>query len=426
VTAFKLSAPARVQMSAGFDAAGDASSVDAREPTELLADGIWTWFTEPRAVYRSGATYFGWVNSSGDVGISKRVHSTGTVTSYTLSAALEVNDHNNVAIQFLPDGKIMALYSKHNDASGNRYRISTNAEDISAWGSEQVVEYTPLPATYSNPHYLSQTGKVYNFSRVNAGGAGTNSIKARAYDIGAGTWDAQRTWIEQTNKRPYVKAESNGVDRIDFLFTDQHPDQGQSSIYHCYMELDGSDAEVFYKSDGTSIGAGPVEPTTEATQVYSGATNSAWVWDLVREPGGTLHAVFAVFVTTEDHRYYYAKCTSGTWSTPVEVTNGGVWLYGAEIFYSGGICIDANDPTRLYVSKKTPSFRVWELSEWRTSDGGATWAKHADITSGSTETAINARPFSPRGHNGEVPVLWWLADDYTSYTSYSAKIMGLA
>ena len=400
--------------------------VDNLAPTQLLFDGMWTWFTEPRAVYYNGATYFGWVNSSGDIGISKRVHSTGAVTSFTLSAALEVNDHDNAAVHILPDGKIMAIYSKHNDTSGNRYRISANAEDISAWGSEQIVVYTPLPNTYSNPHYLSQTGKVYNFVRVAAGGSGTNSIIARAYSVSGGTWDTQRTWIEQTSKRPYVKAANNGTNRIDFLFTDQHPNQGASSIYHCYMQLDGSDNEVFYQSDGTLIGAGPVVPTTDATLVYDGSTNRGWVWDLVRESDGTLHAVWAVFVTSEDHRYYYAKCVAGAWTTPVEVTNAGVWLYAGEPYYSGGICIDATNPTRLYLSKKTPSVRVWELSEWRTTDGGATWAKHADITSGNSPDSINARPFSPRGHNGELPVLWWEASNYTSYTSYTARIMGLA
>lgn len=383
-------------------------------PTEMVADGVWTWFTDPRAVYRNGATYIGWVNSSGDIGISKYDHAAKTVSSFTLSAALELDDHNNPAIYFRPDGRIMAFYCKHPDATVTRYRVSTNAEDISAWGSETQIAAT-VP-TYSNPFYLSDSGRLYLGYRSGVDMT-RPQVRRSTADNGA-TWDAETLWINNTGARPYYKACSNGAGRIDFLVTTGHPRDVASSIYHAYMQLDGT-TEKFYSSNGTYLGTS-FNPTA-ATQVYDGSSIDGWVWDIQYGPDGHPWVLFAKFQTTTDHRYMFARWTGSAWTTPVQICAAGSYLYLAEAWYSGGLCFDSADATRVFVSVQVSG--QWEIQEYATSDNGATWAKLRDITTGSA--VKNCRPYSPRNRDDSLRVLWWRGS-YSTYIDYDTALWGSA
>lgn len=384
-------------------------------PTELVQDGIWTWFNEPRAVFVNGNMYVGWVNSLGDIGISKVSLNSSTITvdSFVLHAALEVDDHDNPGIALLPDGRIMALYQVHNDLSGIRYRISTSPLDISAWGTEATVGAT-TPVTYANPHYLSVSGKIYNHYRSGQGGSGTNPMNVRAFD--GASWDSERTWLTETGYRPYVKSINNGVDRIDFLVTDAHPDQKATSVFHFYMRLEGG-IEVFRKSDGSII-AGTPTPAA-CTMIFDGTVDGrAWVWDITYDPAGNPCVLFSRFADTTDHRYMFSRWTGAGWTTPVEISPAGGYLYVFEPYYSGGICFDGNDWRTVYLSKKVGA--AFELSKWTTQDG-VTWVKQADMTPGATNR--NCRPYSPHGHNERISVLWW-SGSYASYTDYNTAIFG--
>lgn len=385
----------------------------------IVPDGIWTWFSEPRAIFRNGATYVGVVQSSGFICVGKFVHSTGTYSEFTLSSWFEVDDHDNAAVHFLPDGRILALYSRHNDTNGIYYRISTNPEDISAWGTEQVLTVT-TPNSYVNPHYLSASGKTYVHYRSGLPGVG-NDLPTRVRAFNGTTWDAERAWITNTSQRPYVKSINNGVDRIDFFFTNSHPNEGASSVYHCYMRLDAG-VEKFYKSDGVEITTVPVRPEN-ATLIYDGSSVDSWVWDITYGADGHPRVLFARFPVTTDHRYMFSRWTGTAWTTPVEITAGGTYLYSAEVNYSGGICFDSQRPNVVYLSKQVGATTVWEVEEWITADNGATWTRHRNLTPASTEK--NCRPYSPRNHDGQCAVVWWRGE-YNTYVDYTTRIIGAA
>lgn len=382
------------------------------EAQRIAPDGCWTWFTDPRAVYYNGSTYIGWVDSVGTVGITKYRHFNGAVEEFNLSSVgFNQNDHANAAVHILPNGKIMAIYGEHNDASGMRYRISTNPEDISAWSSEVILAVS-TPYTYSNPHYLSQTGKTYCHYRSGQGGAGTNPMNVRAFDGAA--WDTERTWLAQTDERPYVKSVNNGVDRIDFLITDKHPDRGSTSVYHFYMQLDGSGTEKFYTSNGTEIAGTPTP--ADATLIYDGTTVSGWVWDIAYGADGHPRVLFTRFPSITDHRYMYSRWNGSAWTAPVEIAPAGTYLYEVEAYYSGGLCFDSADADVVYLSSSSR-----EIQEWSTADGGATWSKQRDVTLGSSD--INCRPFSPKNHRG-MAVCWWRGA-YNTFTDYDTEIWGV-
>lgn len=373
-------------------------------PFQIAANGIWTWFSDARAITRNGATYFIAITSAGTVLAHKYVHATHATTSFQLSSTgMEIDDHDNGSIKFLPDGRLIAFYCKHAD-TGQRYRISTSSEDISSWDAEAVV--TASGTSYSNLHYLSSNGRLYNHFRA----VDLTRISAASPFT---SWDAPVVWIAGQN-RVYTKSCNNGTDRIDFLFTNCHPSENPSSVYHGYMQLDAG-VEKLYKSDGTYVGTSSVTPAT-FTRIYDGTTTDAWVWDITYGSDGHPRVLFVKFPTTSDHRYMFSRWTGSAWTTPVEIVAGGANLLATEVNYSGGLCFDQADPNRVYASVQVSG--QWELQEFRTADSGATWSKYRDITSGSS--VRNCRPISPRDAT-DVRCIWW-SGTYTSFTNYSTEL----
>lgn len=410
----------------GTGAGGGAVGVDG---TVLVkTDAIWTWFTDPRAVHYNGATYTGWITTSGSVGVSRFVHATQTVTSFTLSVNLQADDHNNPAIHILPDGRIAAFYCKHNDASGHRYRISTNPDDISAWGAETLISSgITLPVTYANPRRLSQDpSRLWLFYRAGAGGSTDNGLHYKTTtDLAA--WGAQvAVWknVAGGAVTPYYKSIDDGVKRIHFVATDRHPVEGQSSVYHWYMELDGSNIPRWYTTDGTEIVSALPHGPSVATLVSDGSTVRRWIWDIALDAAGNPRILGTRYPNNDgtDIRYMLWRWTGSAWAE-TEICPDGTGLYSPEIYYAGGLCFDSLDCNRIYLS--APISGVREIQEWQSLDNGATWAKLRDITAGTSAGTLNARPYSPRNHHSALGVLWWRGS-YTSFTSYAVDIYGAA
>lgn len=390
----------------------------------IAADGIWSWFSDPRAVCYNGATYVVAVNRFGSVQVYKWVHATNTVTAFTLYAFLETDDHNNAAVHVLPDGRIICFYCKHNDSTGHRYRISTNPEDISAWGAEVVLSTgITLPVCYANPVRLSQdASKLWLFYRSGPGGSADNGLACKT-TTDLATWTSQEAiWKNVAGGAitPYYKLISDGAKRVHFVATSRHPVEGQSSIYHFYMELDVSNVPHWYKTDGTEIlTALPHSPST-ATLVYDGATVRGWIWDIAIGADGHPRILGTRYPANDgtDIRYMHWRWSGLAW-IEAEITTAGTGLYSPEVFYAGGICFDSSNPNVGYMSKPNGAYR--EIQMWRTFDSGQTWVKQYDITEGSSAT--NARPYSPINHHADMRVVWWRGT-YTTFTNYNTSIKG--
>ena len=88
-----------------------------------------------------------------------------------------------------------------------------------------------------------------------------------------------------------------------------------------------------------------------------------------------------------------------------------------EEFYAGGITLDHNDPSIVYLSRRVG--RVYEIEMRRTDDRGRTWSR-TRITSDSPTD--NVRPVSPRGlHPGESEVIW-LRGHYGRYRAFGTSV----
>lgn len=405
--------------------AGGSFAIPQPSAFEVAASpsGGWTWFTDPRAVYYGGRTYFGYVDTDGDVAVRSWDHATDTVSSETvLSAALEQDDHDNPSFLVRDsDHKLLAFYTKHDD-DRVRLRISTTSLDTDPDLSDGFAAEVSLDAalggvdyTYPNPiQLLGETSDpVHLFYRdiAVATPARYDLMVAKSTDGGA-TWGAG-TRITNID-RAYWKIVQTSDTRIDFALTDTHPAYGNGSIYHFYYE-----GGAWFKSDGTSAGSLPLD-TSDMTLVYDGTTVPAWVWDIAMD-GTDPRIVFATFPSETDHRYQYARW-SGSWSVNEIVEAGtyiptsGIGMAPVEEFYSGGVALDHANPNRVWASVQTGSGR-WDIFRYTTTNG-TTWSSLALTSSGK-----HVRPVSVYGADPELQALWF-AGTYTNYVDYSVGTMG--
>jgi hypothetical protein len=377
-------------------------------------DGAWCWFQDPRAVHHVGEynkTYIGYVTSSGNIIVSSREEGTGVGESYRLATSFQRDDHASPGIVVLPDGRIAVFYAKHNDQY-MRFRVSTRAEDITSFGPEQQ---TGAPVggggvTYANPVYLPSENRVYVFFR------GDNALPQVIWsDPSLQNWSKPQTFIVPADRypsqRPYVKYSTNGTDTISMTFTDGHPkEQTHTAVY--YMQLKNGEFRTIRGKKvgqlGSFSGAGLDQVrTNEVPNIYHPLgmhAGSAWVWSTALDSQGYPVVAFASFPSLNDHRYWYARWDGTRWQL-AQVTTAGAGSMAEtpqEPQYSGGIELDQNDPSTMYLSRKVVG--QWEVQQWQTPDEGKTFRKVADLSQKSRDK--NVRPVVPWGPPSELKVLW--------------------
>lgn len=113
---------------------------------ELNDNGAWSWFMDPRAIIDNGRLIVGSVRTVGKYqqnmdhprwgNVEGAVYDMATAKPATtvLHQHLEQDDHDAPAFLEGPDGRYMAMYSKHGAERRMHYRIS-EAHNALAWGT---------------------------------------------------------------------------------------------------------------------------------------------------------------------------------------------------------------------------------------------------------------------------------------------------
>jgi PKD repeat protein len=398
-----------------------ATAGSAAGAVHPIGDGAWSWFGDPRAVTYTGThtrTYVGWVDQEGDIKVSSYDHTTGERVTAVLHARLQQDDHANPSIQVRPDGHLVVYYSAH-VGPAMYYRVSSAPEDVTAWGHSQTVdENTPggFGYTYPNPIRLEDEDRTYLFWR-----GGNYNPTFSIQNDGQATWSSPaRTLITNPGSRPYVKYDASGGDTIHVAYTNLHPGEQaniarDSNIY--YARVRGGRIE---RVDGQQVGSldDPIEPD-EGDLVWDGAA-PAWIHDVAADPSGNPVLVFASFPTVTDHRYHYARWTGSAWEVN-EITPAGASIAeepDRSPRYSGGITLDHEDPSRIYLSRQVGA-GAWQVETRTTVDNGATWGPATVLSAGGK----NVRPVSPRGMvAGEELSVIWMTGGYWNYEDYDTAI----
>nr|WP_322686600.1 fibronectin type III domain-containing protein [Nostoc sp. DedQUE07]MDZ8133221.1 fibronectin type III domain-containing protein [Nostoc sp. DedQUE07] len=354
-----------------------AGSTSTCEGTMVRQNGVWTFFTHPRAVSYRGNTYIGWVSNAGIVGITKVNNTTKESTHFELedvstyvvqNGGAEIDDHDNAAVFIRPDGRITCFYGAHNDPGGMRSRTTLYPEDITQWstailsspantGSSPNVN---LPTCYSNPRLLEDAGMMlYHFrtgSPPNAPHAirfvNTQDTPTAAASYGVGLPLIQSTQAPWSTQRPYVQSVVNGKNRVDFFFTDGHPadvgtngDGNGTSLYHFYVSWDKTlNKARYYTSAGVEMinpsATGvqspslPIRPKhsggSDPTLVWNGVNIRSWGWDIVIGFDGNPCVLFTTYDNGSgsfgytNQRYMFSRWNGTAWTTAVDITGANV------------------------------------------------------------------------------------------------------
>jgi hypothetical protein len=406
-------------------------------------NGAWCWYQDERAVVdkANGELIIGSDASGAGVGGSIRNGNieavifdlqTGTPERFTFMKA-GCDDHNTPAFLIRPDGNYLAMYAQHYDGY-SRYRIHIDNN----WTPEQKFNWSTIPGgtdfstTYSNLFYLSEEEKVYNIVRC----------YARSPNLMVST-DQGNTWsygglLTQPDEsigyvNGYFKYSGNGIDRIDFVGTEHHPRDYNTSIYHGYIKngqtftADGIllDSDV---SDKTAPKPAQFTKVFEANTVVQGITMTrCWTIDLQTYDDGTLATIFKARANDNemDHRFFYARFDGSTW-TSTYLGKAGSKMYSSEQDYVGLGALHPNHPGIIYIS--TPfdpgndaDLGVREIFKGVTTDNGATWS-WTPVTQNSVRD--NFRPIVPDWDKNNTALLWWRGTYYTAQ-SFDAAIVGI-
>lgn len=430
----------------------------------LKPNGGWCWYQGPRAIVtRDGEVVFTTISGdsyassdAGDLWVSGWNPQTNETRHFELRGRFQRDDHDVAALLERPDGRILAVYGKHNNDSLQRWRLSENPGDLSSWSEEQTFSVGGR-YTYSNVFRLSgEDGRIYNFHR----GRGFNP-NCTISDDGGESWRYGWRLLSWTRddladnpkftgidgRRPYLRYASNGTDSIHFVTTEDHPRAYDNSIYHGYYrdgELRDSTGTALGEPEGENAALKP----TSFTRVFEGDDDRiAWTIDLALDADGHPYTVFSVQRDGAesrgkrgpgnrggfDHRYHYARFDGSRWRQH-EIAHAGTRLYPREAHYTGLAALDPEDPDVVVIStdadpttgeplvSTADDRRHYELYRGETPDGGKSWTWTA-LTENSD--ADNLRPLIPSNPGGERVILW-CRGDLKSYTDYRLDVCGLA
>ncbi|MDH7605153.1 MAG: T9SS type A sorting domain-containing protein [Melioribacter sp.] len=418
-------------------------------------NGLWCWFQDERCIVDtinsklilgSVANLNGFDGSSRSGLIEAVIFDIKTrlLNRYELGK-LSNDDHNAPAFLIRPDGKYIAMFSDHYDKYKNRYRIF----DGISWSPQLAYDWTKRPGgtdytiAYNNLYYLSAEKRMYNFSRANH-----RSPNFIVSDDQGDTWTfggQLTTNSSNSYNKGYYKYWSNGIDRIDFIFTEQHPRDTLTSIYHGYIKNGKA-----FKSDGTQVDDDIYDTTFipaywHFTKVFSNGTKignntfyRCWQSDLMRYDDGTIAAIITARMNQSEsfgypdnnvnpeHAFIYCRYDGQKWSYTF-LTKAGLKFYASEADYVGLGALSPNDPNTIYISTPydprdtTVKLNVREIFKGVTIDNGTTWSWEP-ITQNSTRD--NIRPIVPSWNKDNVALLW-CRGTYTSAQSYDAAVVGI-
>ena len=440
--------------------AGPTGTKDAVAGTLISFNdnGGWCWYQDERALVDTKANklIIGSVASGGSrdgyiEGVIYDLQS-GNKQRYTLGTSLAgsqyVDDHNAPAFLIRPDGNYVAMWSSHRLDCMSRYSIFNGT----SWSAEKQFDWTPLGCywdnntnnkiTYSNLWYLDSN--IYSFIRS----VDTSPGVLTSTDGSSWSYYGRLTDSPQVGYvAGYYKYWGNNTDRIDFVGTEAHPRDADTSLYHGYIQ-----GGKVYNSAGTVMDSSLKDSSTTTsnsvdistyTPVFKTGTSlngtpicRLWNHDIVRYADGTI-AIIGQGRTNEcdstpsgsdpDKRMLYVRWDGSSW-TPTYLVNAGSKLYDAEEDYTGLSALHPDNPHVIYISttydprdatEKTTTPKH-EIYQGTTCDNGKTW-QWTPITQGSTMD--NLRPIVPKWDANHTALLW-LRGTYTKAQAYNFQVVG--
>lgn len=418
----------------------------AQHPNDYVAgklltlndNGAWSWFMDERAIVHDGKLIVGSMRAVGNarsgrddpnwgnVELAVLDIESGETDRVVLHPHFEQDDHDNPALLSLPNGRLLAVFTRHAVERKVFCRLSAPHNPLE-WGPVQKIQtpgedappFSGSNTTYSNVFRL-KSGRIINLYR------GFNyDPNYMTSDDGGKTWQTGgRLLAGRDGYGPYMKYTFDGESTIHFVATEDHPRNYDNNLYHAYLR----DGQI-YASDGSPLG--PLSNTTDTkltawdlTKIFAGGPDDvAWMVDLeldaekrpcvnfsVQKDGRDLPRKQGGF----DHRFHYARWDGKRWQSH-EIAYAGSRLYPGEDDYTGLAAIEPRNTNVIYIStnsepttgeplvSKADGKRHHELFRGETVDDGTTW-KWSPITANST--VDNLRPIVPKWNDPRTALVW--------------------
>lgn len=423
-----------------------AAPIPASAITQFNDNGGWNWFQDERAVVDRAKNKFviGSIASGGarDGNVEAVVYDvpTGTKQLFTIGTGLKayVDDYNAPAFLVRPDGKYFAMWAGHRLDCNSR----TSIFDGAAWSAETLFSWTSLGCpwlnqdsnrvTYANPWYIG--GSIF---------AGVRSVDTAPAFLTSSDDGATLSYYGRliANQQAgfvagYYKYWGNNNDRIDFVGTEGHPRDVDSSLWHGYLKggklFDSLGAVV--DDNGGDNDAQPLQRFTSV--VKTGITlgnvtlNHLWNHDIARYADGTI-AVLGQGRTMgsrsddPDLRLIYARFDGTSWRATY-LGKAGHKLTVDDQDFTGLGALHPDNPNIIFISTNvdprddTTILPKHELFEGVTCNGGTTWS-WAPLTQDSK--LDNLRPIVPKWDSNHT-LLLWLSGNYITAQRFDLAVVG--
>ncbi|NLL14787.1 MAG: hypothetical protein GX267_15390 [Fibrobacter sp.] len=406
---------------------------------EYNKNGAWCWFQDERVVVDTvnSKLVIGSAANGGGVDVVIYDIKNQKIDSKTQIGKLTSDDHNAPGLLVQPkSGGYIAMFADHYDKYCSRYCIFNGEK----WSSEKQFDWTKIPGgtnytiAYSNLYYLSSEDRIYNMARAND--RAPNFIYSDDEGV---TWQfggQLTTNSSQSYNKGYYKYWGNGVDRIDMVFTEQHPRDHTTSIFHGYIQNRKAYNTEGKEADNDIYDRNYIPTFDKFTKVFSHGTQvngitmgRCWQSDIMRYDDGTIAILFKARANNSetDHRNFYARydVNEKKWKITY-IGKAGTKMYDSEQDYTGLGALCPDDPNRIYISSPfnpgDDNSRAGKREIWRgtTTDNGQTWRWEA-VTANSTED--NFRPVVPKWKNGKEALLWFRGT-YSTAQIFNTRIVG--
>jgi hypothetical protein len=424
---------------------------------ELDDNGAWSWFMDPRVIIDSGKLIVGSVRAVGkfregagdprwgNVEVAVYDISAGKTATTVLHAHFEQDDHDAPAFLLRPDGRYLAMYSKHGAERRMFYRIS-EPHNALVWGPASIIETPGAEApefrgnnvTYANLFRMPD-GRIFNFFR----GVRFDPNYMFSRDDGQ-TWTYGGHWLYgKGGYSPYLKYAYDGKGTLHFVATEDHPRNFDNSLYHGYLR-----DNTIYHSNGTKIGAlststEATTPTWNLTKVFQGnPVNVAWMVDIKLDRNDRPYVLFSCQVDGRglprgqggmDLRYHYARWDGANWHSE-EIAHAGTRLYPGEDDYAVLGALAPNNPDIVYIStdadpvsgapliSEADHRRHYELFRGLRDERSGKWS-WTPFTRNSTYD--NLRPIIPKWDDRRTALVWMRGSYMHNHGEWTTSVVAV-
>jgi hypothetical protein len=389
-----------------------------------------SWWSLPRAVESESKTFYGGVNSQGDVVVIEMDGT--TVTRHEIDSAV-VDDHCTAALLVPADKPPIVEWNRH-AATSNLYiqRGSGNPLDFTTMNSTQVLTFG-TNASYGQIYRETGTDNLFLFGRY-----GTSNDEwgvLTSTDYGANWSSVQSVFDFDGNHGFMASVQVGDILRVvcighPTLSTTSYRDPRYFEIDLTTGDVDDNDGNNIGNLDGTSL---PIDVASE-TEIYDFGTDGTRVFDIST---GTEPAIaMATWTNDTDTEYRFLlrqSAATPTWTDKYVQDAGDVFSQGSNpantTHYNGGMSfINPDDDYTLYLSREDSG--TWYIDKYETSDDGDNWTVTNVASSSISESHAYklVRPYCPVNAGGGATVagpevLWHGVIDYTGFTNYQAHLV---